>query len=160
MREEIAPPHQVVGGGTQGELPIHAPAAAVPQLPEQRDRLQPPKGLLNELPLLMTASIPGMSGCPRVDRAAAVPEFVLGHVGRDAQASDGRDPGARVVGFVGADGQAPRRQRQLAEHDDRGVAFGRPPGRRDGGVDDQAVAIVRQQMGEVAELGLRPTAFL
>src|SRR6187401_2342661 len=112
LRHEIPPAYQVVRGGAERKLPIDEASAAMPQFAEQRDRLQPAEGLLNELPFLMTAPIPGMSSRPRVDRAAAVSECVLGHVRRDAQASDGRDPGARVVRFVGTDGEAPRRQRQ------------------------------------------------
>ena len=53
-----------------------------------------------------------------------------------------------------------RRQRQLAEHHDRGIAFGRAAGRRDRGVDDQAVAILGQQMPEIAELRFAADGFL
>ena len=106
LRDQIAPAHQVVGGGTEAKQPVDEPSAAVAQFAEERDRLQPTERLLNELPLSMTEPIAGVSGRARVDRAAAVPEFVLGHVRRDAQASNGRDPGTRVVGFVGAGGHA------------------------------------------------------
>ena len=76
----------------------------------------------------MTEPIPEVSGRAGVDGGAAVPEFVLGDVRRDVHPSDGGDPGARVVRLVGGHREPPRRQRQLAEHDDGGVAFGRPAG--------------------------------
>ena len=160
LRNEIAPAHQVVRGGTEAKQPIDEAPAAVAQLAEQRDGLQPAERLLNQLPLAMTESIAGVSGRARVDRAAAVPEFVLGDVRRDAHPSDGGDPSARVVRFVGGDREAPRRQRQLAEHGDRRIAFGRAAGRRDRRVDDQAVAILGQQMREIPEFGLAADGFL
>ena len=54
---------------------------------------------------------------------------------------------ARVsYSFVGTDRDPPRRQRQLAEHHDCGVTFGRPAGRRDRRIDNQSVPILGQQM--------------
>src|SRR4051812_37949463 len=97
---QVAPAHEVVRGGAEGEDPIDEPAAAVPQLPEQRHGLQPAKRLLNEFPLAMTNAIARMSRRAGVDGAAAIHEFVLRHVRRDAHASDGCDPGTNVVRFV------------------------------------------------------------
>src|SRR5688572_15857519 len=102
LRDEITPAHQVVGGGAKAKQPIHEASATVAQLAEEGDGLQPAERLLNQLPLAMTDAIPGVSGGARVDRTAAVPEFVLGHMGRNAHPSNGGDPGARVVRLVRA----------------------------------------------------------
>ena len=132
----------------------------MPQLAKERDGLQPPEGLLHQLALPMTQSVASVSRRARVDRAAAVPEFVLGDVRRDPHLSDRGDPGAGVIRFVGGDSEAPRRQRQLAEHDQRRIAFGGAAGRRDRGIDDQPVAVLRQQMREIPEFGLAADGFL
>src|SRR5688572_5232799 len=94
LRDQIAPAHQVVGGSAKAKQPVDEPSAAVAQLAEERDSLQPPERLLNELPLSMTEPIADVSSRARVDRAAAVPKCVLGHVRRDAHPSDGSDPSA------------------------------------------------------------------
>ena len=98
----------------------------MPQLAEERHGLQPAKGLLDQLPFAMTAPIPGMPRRAPIDRAAAIAEFILGHVRRDAHAADGRDPRPDVVGLVGGDGEPPRRQGQLAQQGNRGIALSRP----------------------------------
>ena len=72
LRDQIAPAHPVVGGGAEAKQPVDEPSAAVAQLAEERDGLQPPERLLNELPFLMRRS--------RCGRA----QFVLGHVRGDA----------------------------------------------------------------------------
>src|SRR5919204_825185 len=81
--DESPPAHQVVCGSAEAELPINEPATTVPQLAEESDRLQPAKGLLNQLPLAMTQSIAGMTRRPRVDGATGVREFVLRNMRRD-----------------------------------------------------------------------------
>src|SRR5579862_6157658 len=97
LRHEIAPAHEVVGGGAEAKQPVDQSSATVPQFAKQRDGLQPAEGLLNELALAMTEPIPDVSGRARVDGGATVPEFVLGDMRRDVHLSDGGDPGARVV---------------------------------------------------------------
>jgi len=54
----------------------------------------------------------------------------------------------------------PSRQRQLAENHDRGVTFGRPGGCGDCRVDDEAMAILGEQMPEIRQPGFVPAAFL
>src|SRR5437870_653264 len=80
LGHQVTPPHKVVRRRAEGEDPINEPSAAVPQLAEQRDGLQPTKRLLNEFPLAMTDAIADVSGRTRVDGAAAVSEFVLRHM--------------------------------------------------------------------------------
>src|SRR5437773_7003145 len=85
---ESAPAHQVVGRRAEGEEPIDESSAAMTEFAQQSDRLQPTERLLNELPLAMTVPIARVSSRARVDRAAAIPEFVLGDVWRDVHPSD------------------------------------------------------------------------
>ena len=51
LHRHIARADQVIGGCSEGEDPSHLVDSAVPKLPQQRDRLQPPKALFNALPL-------------------------------------------------------------------------------------------------------------
>ena len=75
--DEIPPAHQVVGRGAKRKLPIDEASAAVSQLAEERDRLQPAERLLDQLPLAMTQAISRMSRGAGIDRTAAVAEFVF-----------------------------------------------------------------------------------
>src|SRR5215475_6764930 len=109
LRDEGAPPHEVVGGSAEAKQPSHEPSTAVPQFAKQRDGFQPAECLFNELAFPMTRSITRVSGCARIDRASAVAELVLGDMWRDAHPADGGDPGARVIRLVRGNGDAPRR---------------------------------------------------
>src|SRR5262245_52349186 len=83
LRGEIAPTHQVVGGRSEAKQPIDERSAAVAQLPQERDGLQPAKRLLHEFPFAMTQTVARVSCRARIDRAAAVAEFVLRDMRRD-----------------------------------------------------------------------------
>src|SRR6476646_10560370 len=81
-RHQGTPTHEVIGRRAEGEDPIDEAAAAMAEFTQQGDGLQPAERLLNELPPAMTEPIARVSGRPRVDGGAAVPEFVLGNVRR------------------------------------------------------------------------------
>jgi hypothetical protein len=68
-RDEIAPAHQVVGGRAEAKQPVDKTSASVPQFAEERDGLQPAKGLFDQLPLALVDSISGVSGRrpPRIE---------------------------------------------------------------------------------------------
>src|SRR5688572_17950494 len=68
LRDEIAPAHQVVRGGPEAKEPIDEASAAVPQFAKQRDGLQPPEGLLNELAFPVTRSVSHVAGGAGIDR--------------------------------------------------------------------------------------------
>ena len=70
LRDEVAPAHQIVGGGAEAKQPIDETPTAVSQLAEERDGLQPAERLLNELALTMTEPVAPVSGRPTVDRTA------------------------------------------------------------------------------------------
>ena len=130
------------------------------QLAEERDGLQPAERLLNELAFTMTEPVTHVSCRPTVDRTAHRTRTRSGHVRRDAHPTDGRHPCADVVGLVRGDGDTTRRQRQLAEQRDRRVKFGRPARVGDRGVNDEPVAVLGQEMTEIAQLGFTATRFL
>ena len=81
------------------------------------------------------------------------------YVRGDAHQTTGGDKALRVIALVGADGD-PLALRQLAEHDDGRLDFGVAVGTRHRRVDDQAVAILDQQVRSVTELRLAPRPFL
>src|SRR5829696_2311626 len=64
-------PHEVVGGGAEGEDPVDARPTAVPQLAEECDGFHPAKGLLHQFALLLTDGIAGMACGPSVDGTMA-----------------------------------------------------------------------------------------
>ena len=67
-RPQIPQPHQVIRRGGEGELPIHPLDAAVPELAQPADGLQPPKDLFDELPFALTDVIARMPRRPAIDR--------------------------------------------------------------------------------------------
>jgi hypothetical protein len=160
VRDEIAPPDQVVGRGAKGKHPIDEAAPPVAEFTKQRHRLQPPKGLLDQLALALTARVARMPGGAAINRAPAARPMVLRDVGRHAHRPQGSDARAGIKQFVGGDGDPTTRQGQVADHRDRGIAFGRAACARDRGIDDQAVAGVGQQVTQIRELGFVPTRFL
>src|SRR5512138_1836986 len=83
--EKIAHPNQVVGGCPQHEDPVDQREAAVVELPELPDGLQPAEDLLDPLPAALAHRVAGMAGGAAIDRAIPVLGDVLGHVRRDAE---------------------------------------------------------------------------
>ena len=71
LRDEIAPPDQVVRRGAEGKHPIDETAAPVAEFPKQRHGLQPPKGLLDQLAFALTERVAGMTGGAAINRAPA-----------------------------------------------------------------------------------------
>jgi hypothetical protein len=158
--EESPPAHQVLGRGAKGELPIDEDRRGGAICGKERDRIQPAERPLDKLPLSMTQSISGVSRGASIAATATVDEFVLRDVRSDAHAVDDCAPRARVIGLVPRDGEPLCRQRQLAQHRERGVAFGRPARVGDRRVDDESVAILGQQVRKVPELRLATHRFL
>src|ERR1700726_180692 len=70
LRHEIAPAHQVVGGGAEAKQPIDEAATAVTKFAEEPDGLHPAEGLLDQLPLALAQGIARMARGPAIDRAA------------------------------------------------------------------------------------------
>jgi len=151
-RRQHPPTHQVVRRRREGHDPIDFAPTAMPQLSQQPDGLHPPEGLFDLLATALTERIPGMARGPDVDRTALLAR-VLRDVRRDAHAANGLDPRGDVEVLVATDGHTGR-EREFAEHVQGRITFGGAQGIGHGGVDDKAVSILGQQMGEVAEFGL------
>src|SRR5688572_11441845 len=81
-REQRAQADQVVRRGREGDDPIDAFAAAMPELAQAADGLQPAKHLLDQLPLLLADRVAGLTCGPNIDRAAC---DLLRDVRRDAE---------------------------------------------------------------------------
>jgi hypothetical protein len=82
---QIAHAHQIVGGASKGEDPIHFAHSAMPHLPHQRNRLQPAKAFLDAFPFSLTDGITGMPSGAAINCAAARPCMILRHMGGHSQ---------------------------------------------------------------------------
>ena len=78
-RLQIPQPDQVIGGGGEGELPIHQGDAAMPELAQAADGLHPAEDLFHEFSFPLTHVIARMPRGPTVDRT---PADLLRHVRR------------------------------------------------------------------------------
>ena len=79
-RLQIPQPDQVIGGGGEGERPIHQGDAAMPELAQAADGLHPAEDLFHEFSFPLTHVIARLPRGPTVDRT---PADLLRHVGRD-----------------------------------------------------------------------------
>src|SRR5438876_8758433 len=80
-RHQLPHSHQVVSRSRKDKDPVHECGAAMAQLAQQADRLQPAEDLLNPFALLLTNLIAGMTRGASVDGRLAI-SVVLGHVWR------------------------------------------------------------------------------
>ena len=86
---QLRQPHQIVGGGSEGEGPSDAVAAAEPGLLLPGDRLDPAERLLDALADALADGIAAVPGRARVDRRAAA-AGVLRHMRRHRSSSAAR----------------------------------------------------------------------
>ena len=61
LRDEIAPPDQVVCGRGEGKDPVDEAAAAMAELAEQADGFHPPEGLLDQFSFPLAHGIAGVA---------------------------------------------------------------------------------------------------
>lgn len=130
------------------------------QLAEERDGLHPPEGLLDQFPFALTGRVPDVSHRAPVKSTATGSPDVLRDMRSDVHRADRLDPAARVVQLVGTDRDTTARQRQVAEHHDGGIPLSCASRRRHRRIHNQAVAILGEQMTEIAEFGFTPDGFL
>src|SRR5712671_3639579 len=123
-RGQISQPNEVVRGDGEGEHPLHTLQAAMTELPQSANGLQPAEDLFHALALPLTDLVARMARGPLVDGAAAV-RVVLGHVRRHVQRAPVVDHASRVIVLVAADRDAAV-PGDLRRHRERGVALGRP----------------------------------
>ena len=69
-REQRAQAHQVVRRRGEGNDPIDAFPAPMPEFAQPADGFQPAEDLLDQLPLLLADRVAGMTGGPSVDGTA------------------------------------------------------------------------------------------
>jgi len=99
-RPEIPHPHQVVSGGREGKDPTNFEDAAMPDLPHERNGLQPSEALFNSLPLDLADPIAGVPDCSRINRAPARPIIVLRHMRGNVHVPTLGDEALGVVSLV------------------------------------------------------------
>ena len=131
----------------------------MPKFPQQSDGLHPSEGLLDLLAAPFAGGVARMSCGPTVNGTRPIASG-LSDMWRDAHCPHRGDPRPRVVVLVGADGRSSGGQRQLAQHRDRGVAFSRAGRAGDGRVDDEAMAILGQQVRQITQLRFAPDRLL
>ena len=147
-RLQIPQPDQGIGGGGEGELPIHQGDAAMPELAQAADGLHPAEDLFHEFSFPLTHVIARMPRGPTVDRT---PADLLRHVGRDVLDAHVGNEARHIVALVRPDRAARGGAGLQQQH--RRVAFGGPRrvGRAD--VGDTPLSIVQQHVAEIRQLG-------
>src|SRR6266545_1862844 len=99
-REKRPQADQVVGRCREGHDPIDKVAAAMAELAQTADRLQPAEDLLDQFPFLLTDRIARMPCGPLVDRAAL---DLLRDMRRDAERAHAGDETGDVEALITAD---------------------------------------------------------
>ena len=103
--------HQIVGGTSEAEYPVHLDNSTMPNFPQQRDGLQPAETFFDALPLDLADAIALVPGRALVNGASASPFVVLRYMRRDLQVPALDHEIERVIAFVPA-----RLWRQITEH--------------------------------------------
>ena len=129
----------------------------MPELPHEPDGLLPTEALLDQLPLLLTHGITAMPRGSLVDGAAAFGR-VLRHMRRHVPGSHARNEGSRIVTFVGSERPATFSLGKSVQHGQRCLTFGCARRAHDFGIDDQAVAVVHQDVRLISQLRSLPPA--
>src|ERR1022692_870556 len=83
LHRQIPQADEVIGCCREREDPSHLEDSTMPNLPQQRDRLQPSETLFNTLPLPLTDGISGVLRRTSINGAPTGSLQVLGHVRRD-----------------------------------------------------------------------------
>ena len=147
-RLDVGQAGKVVSGGGQFEPELVAGPAQVAQLAAGADRLDPTEHLFDLLAPALTLAVAGMPGRVAVVRAAST-ALGLSHMGRHPQTAHIRDEVARVVGQVRAERGWPADA--ALQHRQGRVSFGVAAGLGQLDINDQPVAVLGQQMAQVAE---------
>src|SRR5439155_9382298 len=137
--------------------PVHFADSTMPQLPHERDCLQPSEAFFDPLPLFLADGITRVSCGAAINRAAAAPSQVLRHVRHHLQISALGHKTERVESFVSSNGHRLRAGNPL-QHNQRRIPLRRAIGHEYFCVDNQPVAILHQQIPAVTQLRLFPLA--
>src|SRR5262252_4654917 len=101
-RGQISHAHQIVGGAGESENPVHFANSAMPNLSQERNRLQPAEAFFDALPLSLADRVSRVPRGAAINRAAAGSSQVLRHVRRHPQMAALRHKPTRVEAFVAA----------------------------------------------------------
>jgi hypothetical protein len=74
---QISHAHQIVGGTSEGKDPVHFANSTMTQLPQERNRFQPPEAFFDPLPPLLAQTIAKVTRRAPVDGAPAIPLQIL-----------------------------------------------------------------------------------
>ena len=147
-REEPSQPHQIVRRAGEGHDPVDARRAAMLQLPQPGDDLQPAEDFLNLLARPLTDRVALVPRGAPVDGAAL---GLLRHMRREARRPRALHEVARIVALVGADGRARRDPRDPLQQTERILHFGAATRAADHGVHHEAMAIVDERARLIRE---------
>ena len=130
----------------------------MPHLPHQRDRLQPAEALFDAFTFPLTDPVTVMPRRPTVNRAATFALQVLGYMRRHLHlpALGHEVPG--VIAFVGSHRDVACAG-DLFQHHQTRIPLRRAVGLKQFRVYDQPVAVLRQEIAVVTELGFLAVAF-
>ena len=142
---------EVVGRHGQGEYCIDPIEAATHHLADSTDGIAPAEALLDALALDLADAIAGVAGGAGVDSAAAGSLDVLCHMRRDVLFAARLHEAVGVVALVGADRDADLGTAHIAQHQRCGIALGGAVGLRCTSVDHEAMAVVGQNVTQVAQ---------
>ena len=87
-RAQISHAHQIVGGTGEGKDPVHFTNSTMMQLPQERNRFQPPEAFFDPLPPLLAQTIAKVTRRTPVDGAPAIPLQILCDMRRYPQSGD------------------------------------------------------------------------
>ena len=76
LKSQISQADKVISSGGKGENPAHLEDATVPNLPQQRDRLEPSEALFHPLSLLLADGVSRVLRRTSIDRAPTKPTKV------------------------------------------------------------------------------------
>ena len=151
--QQRAQPDQVVGRGGEGHDPIDERVAAMSQLAQPTDGLQPAEDLLDEFPSPLTDGVARVPRGPAVDGAAF---HLLRDVRRETQRPDGRDETRDVEALVAPDGP---RLCGIGQQPHRRLTFRGTGGGGHTHLGHQAMPIVEQHVAGIRQLRLASGAF-
>src|SRR5207248_8447749 len=73
---QVSHAHQIVGCAGESEDPMHLADSAMPNLPHQRNRLQPAEALFDPFPLSLTEGVARVPRDTAINCAASAPPVV------------------------------------------------------------------------------------
>src|SRR2546422_4683070 len=149
---EISQPAEIISGTGEGKQPPDFLEPSQLHLLQHADDLHPSKRLLHSLSFLLAQFVTDMPGGPSVDRTGTV-RVVLRHMRRDVHPSEFPHELLRVIVLVPAQGHL-LDARNLLRQEQPCISFRSAVGLRQHRLDQQSVAILDQDVAQVAQLGL------